>query len=113
MSNYDNILQINSVDDALVLLRGWLKSARQQRRWTIKDLSLRSGVPESTISRLERTGLGSTDVLLKLLFAMNELDRLIDCMKAAKRVNELPVSLDDLDVSPKIVQRVRHGRGGR
>lgn len=34
---------------------GW--EARHHRRWTIKELSTRSGVPESTISRLERVGL--------------------------------------------------------
>lgn len=108
MLDYNNILQITTAADALLDLKSLVREARHYRRWTLKDLSERSGVPESTISRLERTGLASTDVLFKLLFAMNELDRFVSTIKAARRDASLPSTLDELPEVPREVKRIRH-----
>lgn len=110
MTDYNNILQIITVDDALSQLKGMVREARHHRRWTIKELSTRSGVPESTISRLERTGLASSDAVFKVLFAMNELDRPVEAIKESRRLNCLPRSLDDIPAAPRTVLRIRHGR---
>ena len=69
-----DILSLVSSDDVLQMLRGWLRTERQRLRWTQAELARRSGVPAATISRLELTGLGSTDAVLKILFALNRLD---------------------------------------
>lgn len=113
MNDYSNILQITSATDALSELKNLVREARHHRRWTLKDLATRSGVPESTISRLERTGLGSSDVVFKLLFAMNELDRLVDSIKESRRTNLLPSSLDDIPDKPREIKRIRHSKEDR
>lgn len=110
MNAYSNILQITTAIDALSELKSLVREARHHRRWTLKDLATRSGIPESTISRLERTGLASTDVVFKLLFAMNELDLLVDSIKESRRINSLPTSLDDLPDQPREIKRIRHSK---
>ena len=113
MADYNNILQITTAEDALLELRLLIREVRHRCRWTLKDLSARSGVPESTISRLERTGLASSDVIFKILFTMNELNRLVDTIKEARRINSLPTSLDDLPESPREIKRIRHKKETR
>ena len=73
-----DVLSFVSSDDALQMLRGWLRTERQRLRWTQAELARRSGVPAATISRLELTGLGSTDAVFKILFALNRLDAVAD-----------------------------------
>ena len=110
MSDKNNILPITVCSDVLATVARLVRVARQHRQWTIKDLSERSGVPESTISRFERTGLASTDTLFEILFALNELECANDCFVAMLKRNELPRSLKDVPVQPKSVLRVRHGK---
>ena len=66
----------------------------------------------TTISRLERTGLSSTDTLFKVLFALNRLDAFEDMLKEQLRLVKFPKTLDgDFESAPKVVKRVRHKRG--
>lgn len=109
-NDYSNILQLTTPCDALDQLQSLIRTARQRHRWTIKDLSSRAGVPESTISRIERTGLASTTALFKVLHALDELTTLVDCLKEQQRRNSLPTSLADLPEHRKVIQRVRHPR---
>lgn len=91
-----------------------VRIARQREEWTQADLARRSGVPMTTISRLERTGLSSTDTLFKVLFALNRLDAFEDMLKAQLRLVKFPKTLeDDFDAAPKVVKRVRHKGGSR
>ena len=109
MTDISNILPLTTADDALAGLRNLVRLARQREEWTQADLARRSGVPMTTISRLERTGLASTDTLFKVLFALNRLDAFADMLKEQLRLVKFPKTLEgDFDQTPKVVQRVRH-----
>ena len=74
----------------------WIRAARQQRLWTQAILASRAGVPISTLSRLEQTGLGSIDLLSKLLFALGEIDSLNDIVQERIHLATLPTDLSQL-----------------
>ena len=98
----------------MVRLREMVRLARQREEWTQADLARRSGVPMTTISRLERTGLASTDTLFKVLFALNRLDAFEDMLKAQLRLVKFPKTLEgDIEPAPKVVHRVRHKRSSK
>ena len=114
MNDLNNILPLVTVEDALANLRELVRLARQREEWTQADLARRSGVPMTTISRLERTGLASTDTLFKVLFALNKLDAFEDMLKDQLRLVKFPKTLDaDFESLPKVVKRVRHKGGTR
>ena len=114
MNDFNNILPLTNVEDALVSLRDLIRLARQREEWTQADLARRSGVPMTTISRLERTGLASTDTLFKVLFALNRLDAFEDMLRAQLRLVKFPKTLEgDFESAPKVVQRVRHKEASR
>ena len=114
MNDFNNILPLTTIEDVLVSLRKLIRLARQREEWTQADLARRSGVPMTTISRLERTGLASTDTVFKVLFALNRLEAVEDMLKAQLRLAQFPKTLeDDFEVVPKVVQRVRHKRSAK
>ena len=114
MNDLNNILPLTTVEDVLVRLREMVRLARQREVWTQADLARRSGVPMTTISRLERTGLASTDTLFKVLFALNRLDAFEDMLKAQLRLVKFPKTLEgDIEPAPKVVHRVRHKRSSK
>ena len=114
MNNFNNILPLTTVGDVLAGLCELVRLARQREEWTQADLARRSGVPMTTISRLERTGLASTDTLFKVLFALNRLDAFEDMLKAQLRLVKFPKTLEgDFEPTSKVVQRVRHKRGAQ
>ena len=109
MTDLSNILPLTTVEDVLASLRELVRLVRQREEWTQADLARRSGVPMTTISRLERTGLASTDTLFKVLFALNRLDAFEAMLKAQLRIVKCPKTLDgNLESAPKVVKRVRH-----
>ena len=111
MDNLSNILPLTTEADVLASLREMVRLARQREEWTQADLARRSGIPMTTISRLERTGLASTDTLFKVLFALNRLEAVADMLKAQLRLVKFPKTLEgDFEVTPKVVHRVRHKR---
>ncbi len=99
-------ISMTSPSDALALLRTWLRTERQRISWTQRELARRSGVPAASISRLERTGLASTDALFRIVFALRQLEAVGDFLKERQRLASVPVSLEDLP-RQKVVQRVR------
>ena len=114
MNDFSNILPLTTVENALVSLRELIRLARQREEWTQADLARRSGVPMTTISRLERTGLASTDTLFKVLFALNKLESVEDMLKAQLRLAQFPKTLEvDSEALSKVVQRVRHKRSAK
>ena len=109
MNDLNNILPLTTIGDALVSLREMVRLARQREEWTQADLARRSGVPMTTISRLERTGLASTDTLFKVLFALNRLEFFEDMLKEQLRIIKFPKTLaGDFKPVPRVVKRVRH-----
>ena len=114
MNDLNKILPLTTVEDVLANLRELVRLARQREEWTQADLARRSGVPMTTISRLERMGLASTDTLFKVLFALNRLDAIEDMLKEQLRLVMFPKSLDgDFESAPKVVKRVRHKGGAK
>ena len=112
MNDLNKILPLTTVEDVLANLRELVRLARQREEWTQADLARRSGVPMTTISRLERMGLASTDTLFKVLFALNRLDVIEDMLKEQLRLVKFPKTLEgDFESAPKVVKRVRH-KGG-
>lgn len=98
--------------DVLGVLRAWLRAERQRLRWTQAELARRSGVPTATISRLELTGLGSTESVLKILFALNRLDVVADFLKERQRLADLPLTLQG-ELPKKPILRVRMRKESR
>ena len=114
MNDLNKILPLTTVEDVLASLRELVRLARQREVWTQADLARRSGVPMTTISRLERTGLASTDTLFKVLFALNRLEAVEDMLKEQLRLVKFPKTLDgDFEFAPKVVKRVRHKGGSK
>ena len=114
MNDLSKILPLTTVEDVLANLRELVRFARQREEWTQADLARRSGVPMTTISRLERMGLASTDTLFKVLFALNRLDVFEDMLKEQLRLVKFPKTLDgDFVSAPKVVKRVRHKGGAK
>ena len=68
----------------------------------------------TTISRLERTGLASTNTLFKVLFALNKLEAFGDMLKAQLRLVKFPKTLEgDFETAKKVVKRIRHKGGAK
>jgi len=104
------ILQLTQPSDVLRSVQLWVRKERQRLRWTQADLAKRSGIPSATISRLERTGLASTETLFRIAFALNQLEIWQDFLKERLRLAALPLSADD-DLPQQDVQRIRHRKG--
>lgn len=105
----EDVIRLVQPGDVLGLLRNWVKRERQRAHMTQGELAAKSNVPATTISRLERTGLASTDTLARILFALDLLDPLHDFLKERMRLASFPQSLSET-VPQKPVLRVRHCR---
>ena len=104
--------------DFTAALGGLVRALRQRARWTQPELASRSGVPVATLSRLERTGLASTDRLARVLFALDALDAFQDFLAARRRLADLPSDLRSFRPGAHPPKRIRHRRadaaeGGR
>ena len=88
-------------------LGAWVRSVRQRADLTQPLLAQRAGVAVSSLSRLERTGLGSTLLLCKVLFALAESDALGDFVKERTRLALLPRDITQLTRPLPRRQRVR------
>ena len=94
--------------DVLRTLGGLMRLARQREGLTLEELAGKSGVPSSTISRLERTGLASTDSLFRLMFALDQIDAVEIFLNERMRLLRFPKTLSG-DAEPfREVARVRH-----
>jgi len=111
VSDYREILPLIEPTDACQLLKGWVRTERQRLVWTQAELARRSGVPAATISRLEQTGLASTDTLFKILFALNKLDGLAEFLKVRMRLASVPMTLEEPPRDHPVL-RVRHKKEG-
>ena len=112
MSFDDSCLRFTEPGDTLVSLRELIRRERQRAHLTQSELAHKSNVPATTISRLERTGLSSTDAFVRILFALDALEPFQDFLKERLRLSSFPKTLSE-DVLEKPVARVRHRKGER
>lgn len=107
--NFEDTIHLIGPADALFTLREWVRLSRQRLRLTQGELARKSNVPATTISRLERTGLASTDALVRVLFALDQLDSFQGFLKERLRIASFPVTLAD-NVPVRKILRIRHKR---
>lgn len=112
MNKGEDFIKLVTASDGLASLRNWVRMERQRAHLTQSELAVKSNVPATTISRLERTGLSSTEALLRVLFALDALDSLHDFLKERLRLCAFPKSLSD-GIPGKPVIRIRHRKGVR
>ena len=89
------------------------RMVRMRENLTQPELAIKSGVPKTTISRFERTGLASTETALRFFFALDMLDAVDEFLDERLRLAKFPKSLiDDADEGnvPRNLFRVRHRR---
>ena len=108
--NIEDSIHLISPADVLSALREWVRLSRQRLGLTQGELSKKSNVPATTISRLERTGLASSDAVCRVLCALDQLDSFHDFMKERLRFASFPKTLDD-EVPDRKILRVRHKSG--
>lgn len=110
MNSLDEQFHLVMPKDVLASLREWIRRERQRAVLTQDELARRSGVPATTISRLERTGLASTESLLRILFALDRIDAVQDFIKERLRLAAFPMTLREMPPQRAIL-RVRHAKG--
>ena len=106
MQVLSELLSITEPSEVVLEIGYLVRLLRQRERLTIAELSRKSGVSVATISRLERKGLCGTEILLKVLFALGQLEILNDFLKERLRLAQFPKTLRD--PTAMVVQRVRH-----
>lgn len=100
-------LQLSRPREVRESLGHWLRLTRQRLEWTLPMLASRSGVPVSTLSRLEREGQGGIENLLRVFQALGVLDEVHGLLRERIRLGEFPQDLTELDSPLKTRQRVR------
>jgi len=104
---YFAALQLSSPGKVREDLGQWLRNLRQRQEWTLPMLASRSGVPVSTLSRLEREGHGSVETVLRVFEALGILDEVNGTLRERLRLSRLPTDLESLGVETAKRQRVR------
>lgn len=89
----------------------WVRAKRQKLNLTQTMLAKRAGVATSSLSRLEHKGLGSIELLTRLLFAMGESDALNELVVERTRIARMPNDLSQLPVEPTMPKRIHPGKG--
>ena len=99
--------------DFAAALGGLVRTLRQRARLTQPELASRSGVPVATLSRLERTGLASTDRLARILFSLDALDAFQGFLVDRRRLADLPTDLRSFRPDATRPVRIRHPKKGK
>lgn len=74
-------MQFLTPSDALLAIAHCVKSTRLRGNITIEELAVRSAVGTATLSRIEKRGVCSTDILVRVFAALGMLDRLLDVLQ--------------------------------
>jgi transcriptional regulator with XRE-family HTH domain len=102
-----NAMQLTRPRETRQALGQWVRLTRQRLGLTQPLLASRSGVPVTTLSRLERQGQGGVDNLLRVLQALGELDGFHAHVQGLLRKAQLPLDLAELEKPRQPRQRVR------
>ena len=105
-------LQIALPHEVMLALGQWLRLVRQRQELTQPMLASKSGVPVTTLSRLERTGEGSIDSLMRALHALGELDRMNEYIDEQHRRASLPRDISEIQPLAAQRKRVRIRKAG-
>lgn len=97
--------QLKRPQEALKQLGERLKQQRLSQGLTQRQLASRAGVGSASVGRMEDTGVGKTDTLLRLLTALNIADRL-DAVLPEDTPS--PLALLQQGAKQKTRLRVRH-----
>ena len=111
--NGDISISLIEPRDFTAALGGLIRSLRQRAQLTQPELAVRAGVPSTTLSRLERTGLASTDRLARVLFALNALDAFKEFLDGQRHLADLPTDLKAFRPNTPRPMRIRHGNKER
>ncbi len=111
--NGDVSISLIQPKDFTVALGCFARALRLRARLTQPELASRAGVPASTISRFERTGLASTDRLARVLFALNALDDFHAFVEERRHVADLPTDLSSFHPEARSPMRIRHRKNDR
>jgi hypothetical protein len=104
-------MQLSTPRQTGIAVGRWLRLSRQRLQWTQAMLSKKSSVPVATISRMERSGQGSIESLLRLLHAIGGLDTLDAWVAEHIRQASLPLNIRDMQpLERRPRQRVRPKR---
>ena len=103
-------LELIRPDDVCVNIGKLVRLARQREEFTQVELSKRSGVAATTISRMERDGQVGLEAVARVLFALDQLDALDVFLKERIRLAGIPKHLTEEPTFRKII-RVRHRKG--
>jgi transcriptional regulator with XRE-family HTH domain len=103
----DTSIQLVRPRETQRALGQWVRLMRHRLRLTQPLLASRSGVPVSTLSRLEREGRGGLESLLRVLQALGELDGFHAHVQELVRMASLPRDISELKKPAPPRQRVR------
>jgi transcriptional regulator with XRE-family HTH domain len=107
------VWQVARPRDVRLEVGGWLRAARQRQNLTLPMLASASGVPVTTLHRLEREGQGGLEAFLRALHALGLLDEFQGAIRERLRLASLPADLAELDRPRRIRRRVRVPRAAR
>ena len=97
--------QLKRPQEALKQLGSRLREQRISQSLTQQQLAKLAGIGVRSIIRLEETGVGKTDTLLRVLTALNIVDRL-DALLPEATPSPLALLRDNAKQKPRL--RVRH-----
>ena len=106
-SSLSSVLQMVRPRETRQVLGQWVRLTRQRLGLTQPLLASRSGVPVTTLSRLEREGQSGVDNLLRVLQAVGELDGFHAYVQELLRKASLPHDLSEIKRPAPPRQRVR------
>lgn len=78
------MLLINTPIDALMAIGRYIRTTRLQQNIMMEDLAERAGISISTLARVEKKGVCSTEALVKVLAALGSIDTFVAAMTPAE-----------------------------
>jgi len=99
------MISLNTPSDALRSLATYVKQTRLQADVTMLDLAKRSGVGIATLARIEKSGVCSTETMVRVIAALGSLDSFIVSLSPPE-----PTSIAELR---QISQKQRRQRARR
>jgi transcriptional regulator with XRE-family HTH domain len=85
------MLQLVTPYDVLLSVASFVKETRLQQSLRAEDLAVRAGIGKATLARIEKTGICSTENLVKVFAALGKLELLASIL-----IPEEPVSIAEL-----------------